>query len=204
MEPDITVVSSSNLLSSFESIDFSDSVDFCSSTKGSPFLLIMVGLPSVENREMILKTLLAKEKHENLDFKELATMTEGYSGSDLKNLCITAAYRPVRELIQQERRKDMEKKKKEAEGQGSEDASGNEEDKDEREIILRALNMEDMRQAKSQVAASFASEGAVMGELKQWNDLYGERGSRKKQQLTECGNLIFILDLSAFIQKDIF
>ena len=45
---------------------------------------IMVGLPSAENREMILKTLLAKEKHENLDFKELAAMTEGYSGSDLK------------------------------------------------------------------------------------------------------------------------
>lgn len=45
---------------------------------------VMVGLPSVENREMILKTLLAKEKVENLDFKELATMTEGYSGSDLK------------------------------------------------------------------------------------------------------------------------
>lgn len=44
----------------------------------------MVGLPSTENREMILKTLLSKEKHENLDFKELATMTEGFSGSDLK------------------------------------------------------------------------------------------------------------------------
>ncbi|RZB61545.1 hypothetical protein D0Y65_044031 [Glycine soja] len=106
------------------------------------FLLrILVGLPSVENREMILKILLAKEKHENLDFKELATMTEGYTGSDLKNLCITAAYRPVRELIQQERMKEM-------------------------------------------VAASFASEGSVMNELKHWNDLYGEGGSRKKQQLT--------------------
>lgn len=44
----------------------------------------MVGLPSVENREMILRTLLSKEKVEDLDFKELATMTEGYSGSDLK------------------------------------------------------------------------------------------------------------------------
>ena len=44
-----------------------------------------MGLPSVENREMILKTLLAKETViEGLDFKELATMTEGYSGSDLK------------------------------------------------------------------------------------------------------------------------
>ncbi|XP_061351625.1 uncharacterized protein LOC133296621 isoform X2 [Gastrolobium bilobum] len=144
---------------------------------------IMVGLPSVENREMILKTLLSKEKHENLDFKELATMTEGFSGSDLKNLCITAAYRPVRELIQQERLKELEKKKNEAEGQTSEDASNNKE-KEEREIILRPLNMEDMKQAKTQVAASFAAEGAVMSELKQWNDLYGEGGSRKKQQLT--------------------
>nr|XP_043614484.1 uncharacterized protein LOC122586566 isoform X2 [Erigeron canadensis] len=45
---------------------------------------IMVDLPSVENRETILKTLLAKEKVENLDFKELAVMTEGFSGSDLK------------------------------------------------------------------------------------------------------------------------
>lgn len=45
---------------------------------------IMVGLPSVDNREMILKTLLTKEKVEELDFKELAVMTEGYSGSDLK------------------------------------------------------------------------------------------------------------------------
>ena len=46
---------------------------------------IMVGLPSVENRAMIMKTLLSKEKvAEGLDFKELATMTEGFSGSDLK------------------------------------------------------------------------------------------------------------------------
>lgn len=44
-----------------------------------------MGLPSVENRGMILKTLLAKEKvEEGLNYKELATMTEGYSGSDLK------------------------------------------------------------------------------------------------------------------------
>lgn len=49
----------------------------------------MVGLPAVENRENILRTLLAKEKvDKRLDFKELATMTEGYSGSDLKVLKI--------------------------------------------------------------------------------------------------------------------
>ncbi|KAH1193132.1 ATPase family AAA domain-containing protein 1-A [Glycine max] len=68
----------------------------------------MVGPPYVENMEKILRTLLAKEKVDNeLEFKELATMTEGYTGSDLKNLCTIAAYRPVRELIQQERLKSL-------------------------------------------------------------------------------------------------
>ncbi|KAJ6874775.1 hypothetical protein NC652_034472 [Populus alba x Populus x berolinensis] len=146
---------------------------------------IMVGLPSIESRERILKTLMSKEKTEDLDFKELATMTEGYTGSDLKNLCVTAAYRPVRELLQQERVKDKEKKQKAEEGTSSEDAAHTkEEGKEESVIILRPLNMDDMRQAKNQVASSFATEGTVMNELKQWNELYGEGGSRKKQQLT--------------------
>ncbi|KAH7686248.1 Adenosinetriphosphatase protein [Dioscorea alata] len=157
---------------------------------------IMVGLPSLENRELILKTLLSKEKvDEGLDYRELATMTEGYSGSDLKNLCTTAAYRPVRELIQREKIKELERKKK-GDGEKSVDSSETKDkdgepvtseikDKDgDQTIILRPLNMDDMRQAKNQVAASFASEGSIMGELKQWNDLYGEGGSRKKQQLT--------------------
>nr|CAD1834051.1 unnamed protein product [Ananas comosus var. bracteatus] len=146
---------------------------------------IMVGLPTVESRELILKTLLSKEKvEEGLDFKELATMTEGYSGSDLKNLCVTAAYRPVRELIQKERQKELERKQKADRGESATEAAESKEDNEEQKITLRPLNMEDLRQAKSQVAASFAAEGSVMGELKQWNDLYGEGGSRKKQQLS--------------------
>ena len=145
---------------------------------------IMVGLPSIESREKILRTLLSKEKTDDLDFHELGQMTEGYSGSDLKNLCITAAYRPVRELIQQERLKDQERKKREEAGKGTEETKDEEEAAEEREIILRPLNMEDMRKAKNQVGASFASEGSGMNELKQWNDLYGEGGSRKKEQLT--------------------
>ncbi|KAL5222732.1 hypothetical protein ABZP36_027445 [Zizania latifolia] len=143
---------------------------------------IMVGLPSLESREMILRGLLSKEKvGEGLDYKELATMTEGYSGSDLKNLCTTAAYRPVRELIQKERKKELEKKKREQEGNPSDAPKMREKDE---AIILRPLNMTDLKEAKNQVAASFAAEGAIMAELKQWNELYGEGGSRKKQQLT--------------------
>ncbi|KAK7251380.1 hypothetical protein RIF29_34524 [Crotalaria pallida] len=155
---------------------------------------IMVGLPSVENREKILRTLLAKEQVDGeVDFKELAIMTEGYTGSDLKNLCTTAAYRPVRELIQQERLKNMDKKQKDKAAKGQKDVEerntqdavvAEEEVKQERVITLRPLNMQDFKEAKNQVAASFSAEGAGMSELKQWNDLYGEGGSRKQKQLS--------------------
>ncbi|BBH03412.1 P-loop containing nucleoside triphosphate hydrolases superfamily protein, partial [Prunus dulcis] len=197
---------------------------------------ILVGLPTVENREMILRTLLSKEKVEaRLDFKELATMTEGFSGSDLKmfdvylrliecdisfaqNLCTTAAYRPVRELIQAEREKDLEKKQRAAggqnpqgapsinqaqssEGQSPEAVPATKEHKEERVITLRPLNMEDFKQAKSQVAASFASEGAMMNELKQWNDQYGEGGSRKREHFEYQQTLLVPLVLPAEISQ---
>ncbi|KAG2248360.1 hypothetical protein Bca52824_087988 [Brassica carinata] len=99
------------------------------------------------------------------------------------NFCTTAAYRPVRELIKQECLKDQERKKRDEAEKSSGEGSRKEEASEERVITLRALSMEDMR-AKSQVAASFAAEGAGMNELKQWNDLYGEGGSRKKEQLS--------------------
>ncbi|KAL2348003.1 hypothetical protein Fmac_002003 [Flemingia macrophylla] len=146
---------------------------------------IMVGMPSAENREKILRTVLAKEKvDEKLDFKELATMTEGYSGSDLKNLCTTAAYRPVRELIQQERLRTLEKRQKGGERHNNNAQDAEEEAQQERVITLRPLNMQDFKEAKNQVSASYASEGTGMSELKQWNELYGEGGSRKKEQLS--------------------
>ncbi|ERN04605.1 hypothetical protein AMTR_s00075p00158590 [Amborella trichopoda] len=118
---------------------------------------IMVGLPSAENRELILRTLLSREKvEEGLDYKELASMTEGYSGSDLKNLCTIASYRPVRELLQREREKEKDKKNKIKEGEKSplkysKIVEGHR--NGEPEITLRPLNMEDMRQAKNQAHA---------------------------------------------------
>ncbi|KAL2985073.1 hypothetical protein AAZX31_12G128700 [Glycine max] len=80
--------------------DLEAEASFLNATASFLVARIMVGLPSLENREKILRNLLAKEKVDNeVEFKELATMTEGYTGSDLKNLCTNATYRPVKELI---------------------------------------------------------------------------------------------------------
>lgn len=49
---------------------------------------------------MILKD---EDLHPAFDFSEAATLADGYSGSDLKNLCIAAAYCPIREYLEAER-----------------------------------------------------------------------------------------------------
>lgn len=46
---------------------------------------ILVDLPSLENREKILRVILGQEElAEGFSIDELARMTNGYSGSDLK------------------------------------------------------------------------------------------------------------------------
>lgn len=139
---------------------------------------LMVNLPDAANRSKILKVILAKEEvAQDLDFDDIAGMTDGYSGSDLKNLCVMAAYRPIREILDKER-KDREAAI--AEGRPPPPlvgAAGS-------PVTIRSLSMDDMRHAHEQVCASVSSDSANMTELLQWNELYGEGGSRKKAALS--------------------
>nr|CAD1835645.1 unnamed protein product [Ananas comosus var. bracteatus] len=65
---------------------------------------IFVDLPNAGNRTKILKIILSKENLEaGFRYEELADATEGYSGSDLKNLRVAAAYKPVQELLEAEK-----------------------------------------------------------------------------------------------------
>jgi len=120
---------------------------------------IYVDLPNAQNRMKILKILLAKEKLESaFQFDELANATEGYSGSDLKNLCVAAAYRPVHELLEEEKK-----------GGASNESS-----------YLRPLKLDDFVQAKAKVSPSVSYDATSMNELRKWNEQYGEGGSRTK------------------------
>lgn len=119
---------------------------------------LYVDLPDAENRKKILNIILGQENLEpGFEVDKLASMTEGYSGSDLKNLCIAAAYRPVQELLEEEKK-------------GSKNSSP----------TPRPLNVDDFLQSKSKVAPSVAYDAASMNELRKWNEQYGEGGSRRK------------------------
>ncbi|XVE92899.1 hypothetical protein REPUB_Repub01dG0143300 [Reevesia pubescens] len=120
---------------------------------------IHVDLPDAGNRMKILKIFLEQENlGPNFSFDELANATEGYSGSDLKNLCIAAAYRPVQELLEEEKKG------------GKNDAA----------VVLRPLNLDDFIQSKAKVGPSVAYDATSMNELRKWNEQYGEGGSRRK------------------------
>ncbi|XP_046860579.1 outer mitochondrial transmembrane helix translocase-like [Xenia sp. Carnegie-2017] len=59
-----------------------------------------IGLPNERQREEILGIVLKNEKVENdLDFKHVASLTEGCSGSDLKEICRCAAMSCLRECF---------------------------------------------------------------------------------------------------------
>ncbi|KAK6155398.1 hypothetical protein DH2020_009646 [Rehmannia glutinosa] len=129
----------------------------------------MVNLPDITNRSKILKVILAKEDLSgDVDFDSIAHMTDGFSGSDLKNLCVAAAYRPVREIVKKDKRKCPEGKQAE----------------------IRPLNMQDFKYACDQVRASVSSRSRSMVELLQWNEVYGEGGSQG--QATEAAPSYFI------------
>ncbi|XP_073297057.1 uncharacterized protein [Primulina huaijiensis] len=120
---------------------------------------IYVDLPDAENRLKILNIILARENLESgFSFDQLANATEGYSGSDLKNLCVAAAYRPVQELLEHE-----------IKGHRIDEIA-----------VLRPLNLDDFIHSKAKVGPSVAYDAASMNELRKWNDRYGEGGSRRK------------------------
>ncbi|CAM6025045.1 unnamed protein product [Sphagnum balticum] len=63
-----------------------------------------VGMPDKQQRASILKVILKGEDvAENLDIDRLASLCEGYSGSDLSDLCKQAAYLPIRDLLEEEK-----------------------------------------------------------------------------------------------------
>jgi len=62
----------------------------------------MLDLPNDAQRSQILATLLKGEACGDVDVERLAAETEGFTGSDLKNLCIKAAYQPVHDLLARE------------------------------------------------------------------------------------------------------
>ncbi|CAI9774202.1 unnamed protein product [Fraxinus pennsylvanica] len=63
-----------------------------------------IGMPDCRERAEILKVILKDESVEDdIDYDRIAGLCDGYTGSDLLELCKKAAYLPIRELLDDEK-----------------------------------------------------------------------------------------------------
>lgn len=145
---------------------------------------LLIDLPDQKNRLKILQVILKDEDvAPGLDMEEIAGMTEGFSGSDLKNFCVAAAYRPIRELLKQER----EKARAAEAGEGKKDTEMDvvlNEDGEVPTPKLRPLTMSDFKKAKTEVSASVSEDTFTIAELRKWNQQFGEGGKGNKSTLS--------------------
>jgi len=112
---------------------------------------IYVPLPSEQNRVDLISNLLSKEVNVKLtkrQLEKLATLTEGYSCSDLTSLCKDAALEPIREL-----------------GMEIRDISTQE---------LRPLVLDDFKKALQHVRPSVSKDSIAAFE--KWNKEFGSIG----------------------------
>ncbi|XP_039046642.1 ATPase family AAA domain-containing protein 1-B-like [Hibiscus syriacus] len=63
-----------------------------------------IGKPDFDDREKILRVILKNENVEDtIDLYHIARLCEGYTGSDLLELCKQAAYVPLRDFLNEEK-----------------------------------------------------------------------------------------------------
>lgn len=144
---------------------------------------LLVDLPSYESRKKILKVILAKETlNPDVDIHELATLTEGFSGSDIKNLCVEAAHEPIREYLRLEKEGKIPKPilTKVEPQMNNDDFWSDDKEVEHEEPNLRPIVYNDFVISKTKFSPSVMEESESIRELREWNEMYGEGGSRTK------------------------
>ena len=127
---------------------------------------ILVDLPSAKDRLEILKIHLKDESLDpGVDLERIAKATPLYSGSDLKNVCVSAALSAVRE----------------------------EHDKFVKEGVKwgrrRVLTKKHFDKALAEVGASVGDDMGSLAQMRKWDEKFGEGKGRKRARGMGFGNI---------------
>jgi len=124
---------------------------------------IIVDLPNADTREEILTVTMQNNRVEpDVNFTEIASLLEGYTGSDIKEICREAVVSIAHEQAQK-----LEEAK----------YSDDEIDLD---AELRPVSKEDFEKAIKKLSASVSDTGKDWAKLYEWNEQFGETKKRKK------------------------
>jgi len=139
-------------------------------------------LPTEKDREQILHLHLRDEKLDSsISLEHLARITKLYSGSDLKNLCISAALAAVREDAEVEKAKTNEKDK------NNNDVTNVTRDNPEQLSLVRILKEHHFQIALKQVTPSCSEDMSSLTELRKWDGMYGDGAWNRKKRVKGIG-----------------
>ncbi|KAJ2510626.1 hypothetical protein H4217_007781, partial [Coemansia sp. RSA 1939] len=173
---------------------------------------ILIDLPNAEERAKILAIhLQGEDLEQDVDLKALARRAESFSGSDLKNLCVTAALAALRERVREEVAGKVDGKEhqpKQPKKQEAADAVKDESDQLSVSLIeqLKAAhhsrsgtrengnNMPPIRlgsrhfdAALKKVAPSSSDRMESLVELRKWDKIYGDGAQERKRKAYSIG-----------------
>ncbi|RGB27885.1 P-loop containing nucleoside triphosphate hydrolase protein [Rhizophagus diaphanus] len=144
---------------------------------------ILVDLPNEKDREQILHLHLRDEKLDSLiSLNHLAKSTKFYSGSDLKNLCISAALAAVREDAESEKARVINNVNKI--DKNNDDLKKN---NTEQSLHVRVLKEHHFQVALKQVTPSCSEDMSSLIELRKWDGMYGDGAWNRKKRVKGIG-----------------
>ncbi|CAE6439679.1 unnamed protein product [Rhizoctonia solani] len=143
---------------------------------------ILVEIPDKRAREAILTILLKDEQLEpDVNLPDLARQTENYSGSDLKNVCIKAAFESVKDMwnVSWADRKGK-KAKPNSPGAPKYDkplpTPDNSSAQSGTPVNSRKLAKRHFELALKEIRASTSDKQSSLAELRRWNEQFGSGG----------------------------
>lgn len=148
-------------------------------------------IPLYSPRPEILKILLRDETlGPDLDPKVIVAKTEGFSGSDLKHLCVSAALDAVKEHVVVPWSSAPEPAHQNLGGASAtsiEDASNissgvTADDVAPPAALPRVLHLRHFNKALKEITPSSSEFSGTLADLRKWNDEFGEGRRNKKRQ----------------------
>ncbi|CAM9812723.1 unnamed protein product, partial [Chrysoparadoxa australica] len=123
---------------------------------------ILVDLPDAETREDILRVTMASNRVDPaVDFTAIANDLEGFTGSDIKEVCREAVV-----MIAHQKAKELE-------------SSTDLNDLDLTQT-LRPVTMLDFKEARKKLTTSVSEKGRELARVRDWNEEYGEVKTKKE------------------------
>ncbi len=144
---------------------------------------ILVDLPDLETRREILEVTLAENRlGPDVNLTMIAERLDGYTGSDLKEVCREAVVQISHEQARMLDRGELQSDDEDEElGDGS---GGN------GFQLLRPVTMRDFESAMRKLKRSVSETGRELARVWEWNDEYGEiKKTNKREALPQMMNM---------------